>query len=168
MENAGELFTEEPEILLETEVDTGVSDKIPDASENTADTAVLEETIQFINVQFAKAIDLLYENAEIKKRSRYRPRSDGSGKWTYIYSSEDRARLQELKYEEYDLLSSINERVPGSIELRLRQHPTGWVGCDKFFSEPEVYEQALGRVPEEYYRYETELLSRLEPAGSRR
>ena len=165
MEEAGELFTEEPEILLETEVDTGVSDEIPDASENTADTAVLEETIQFINVQFAKAIDLLYENAEIKKRSRYRPRSDGSGKWTYIYSSEDRARLQELKYEEYDLLSSINERVPGSIELRLRQHPTGWVGCDKFFSEPEVYEQALGRVPEAYYRYESELFSRLEPAG---
>ena len=168
MEEVGELFTEEPEILLETEVDTGVSDEIPDASENTADTAMLEETIQFINVQFAKAIDLLYENAEIKKRSRYRPRSDGSGKWMYIYSSEDRARLQEIKYEEYDLLSSINERVPGSIELRLRQHPTGWVGCDKSFAEPEVYEQALGRVPEAYYRYESELFSRLEPAGSRR
>ena len=168
LENVGGTSTAEPEIPLETEVETGVSAEIPDASGTGADNAVLEETIQFINVQFAKAIDLLYESAEIKRRSRYRPRSDGSGKWTHIYSSEDRARLQEIKYEEYELLSSINEEVPGSIKLRLRQHPTGWVGCDKFFSEPEVYEQALGRVPEEYYQYESELFSRLEPAGGRR
>ena len=148
---AGELFTEEPEILLETEVDTGVSDKIPDASENTADTAVLEETIQFINTRFATASELYYERLEIRKRRRRVHLPNGISYWTSPPG--DKERLNEINLGVYEALSPIGDLVPGAVDVRLRHNGWGDVRCEKYLF-PHIFEEVLGEVPEGYYQFD--------------
>lgn len=151
MEEAGELFTEEPEILLETEVDTGVSDEIPDASENTADTAVLEETIQFINTRFAIASELYYERLEIRKRRRRVHLPNGISYYTHPPGDEE--RLNEINLEVYEALSPIGDLVPGAVDVRLRHDGWGNVRCEKYLF-PHIFEEVLGEVPEGYYQFD--------------
>lgn len=148
---AGELFTEEPEILLETEVDTEVSDKIPDASENTADTAVLEETIQFINTRFAIASELYYERLEIRKRRRRVHLPNGISYWTSPPG--DKERLNEINLGVYEALSPIGDLVPGAVDVRLRHNGWGDVRCEKYLF-PHIFEEVLGEVPEGYYQFD--------------
>ena len=148
---AGELFTEEPEILLETEVDTGVSDEIPDASENTADTAVLEETIQFINTRFATASELYYERLEIRKRRRRVHLPNGISYYTHPPGDEE--RLNEINLEVYEALSPIGDLVPGAVDVRLRHDGWGNVRCEKYLF-PHIFEEVLGEVPEGYYQFD--------------
>lgn len=148
---AGELFTEEPEILFETEVDTEVSDEIPDASENTTDTAALEEMVQFINTRFATASELYYERLEIRKRRRRVHLPNGISYWTSPPG--DKERLNEINLGVYEALSPIGDLVPGAVDVRLRHNGWGDVRCEKYLF-PHIFEEVLGKVPEGYYQFD--------------
>lgn len=141
------------------------TDDIQDESEEGSAPADIEQTLQFVNSQFAEAAELYYEKFEIKSKSKPR---QYKGLLVYTRSSpEDEVRLQEIQYEVYDTLTAISEMVPGAVEVKLSQFPSGFVGCEKYLF-PHVFEEVFGQVPEGYYQFSEALEPFLNPPISQR
>ena len=125
LERPVELPTVDRDALFEPNMETS-PDEPAKALKDMAEAPTNKQTIEFINVQFERAIDLLQEKEDIRNRRKYFQRADGRMSFTQL--PEDKARLMEIKYERYDILRRIGEKVPGSIEVELIRHPSGTLG----------------------------------------
>lgn len=142
-----------------------LNDETFNEHKDSSDSIEIEKTVQFVNTQFATAAELYYEKFEIKSKRRqlqYR------GRLVYTrLSPADQTRLQEIQYETYDALTAISEKVPGAIEVKLSQSPSGFVGCEKYLF-PHVFEEVLGQIPDGYYQFSEALAPFLNlPIGER-
>lgn len=171
VEDIGDQSSKPLETILETIVDipTDVSLQIESKSstdetfdeyeDNSAPTEI-EETLQFVNTQFAKVAKLYYEKFKIKSK---RKQLQYRGQLVYTrLSPTDQSRLQEIQYETYDALTAISEKVPGAVEVKLSQSPSGFMGCEKYLF-PHVFEEVLGQIPEGYYQFSEALVPFLNP-----
>ena len=147
------------DVSLQTESQSSNDGTFNDHEASSASTEI-EQTLQFINTQFGKAAELYYEKFEIKRR---RKQLQYKGQLVYTrLSPTDQARLQEIQYETYDALTAISEKVPGAVEVKLAQSPSGFVGCEKYLF-PHVFEEVLGQIPEGYYQFSEALVPFLNP-----
>ena len=142
-------------VEIETEV---MSDETSDESEISADAEAIEQIVQLINQQFATASEIRYEERRIKNRGQ--PVVLSSGRRGVIWSNEDKARLEEIKYELHDALAAIGEIVPGAIEVKLVYPTGGSVKLTQHYN-PHIFEEVLGKIPEGYHQYIDEFLPHL-------
>ena len=157
-------ITADIEFPLETEDEMSVSETREEAageSESSPNTTEIEETVQFINRQFAIAAEFYYERLEIRQRRRRVHLPNGLS--YYTWPPGDKERLEEIQIEVYNALSPIGDLVPGAVEVELHQHPSGVWGCRKYFF-PHIFEEVLGEVPEGYYQFDAALDPFVRPA----
>ena len=157
-------ITADIEFPLETEDEMSVSETSEEAageSERSPNTTEIEETVQFINRQFAIAAEFYYERLEIRQRRRRVHLPNGLS--YYTWPPGDKERLEEIQIEVYNALSPIGDLVPGAVEVELHQHPSGVWGCRKYFF-PHIFEEVLGEVPEGYYQFDAALVPFVRPA----
>ncbi len=145
------------EDIFETNMEA-FPDESSKAPADKSEAPTNEQTIKFINSHFERAVDLLDERSRIRKRRKYLRLSNGRTGFTQ--SPEDKARLDEIKYERYEILRRIGEKVPGAIEVKLFQHPSGRLGLTQYYS-PDVFQRELGTVPTGFQKYEAVLGSSL-------
>ncbi len=152
-----ETTAERPIVDMEALFETNMEDfpnELRETSEDNTEDPTLKQTIEFINFQLERATDLLYEREEIRKRRNYFRLSDGREGFTQ--APEDKARLDEIKYERYEILRSIGEKVPGAIEVKLIRHPSGSLGLTQYYY-PDVFQRELGRIPIGFQEYDAVL-----------